>query len=615
MWGIEAAERNIGRVTAETQCPNCGARAPGEAQTCNTCGTSLLLDVFLTQPLGDPRKAFQAAKDLSAMGAPAPSFAQARDRLMSGSQALVAQVSKSFAAEVIATLATSGLDAVGRPAVVPVARRIATRTWVGFGAVLVLAGVYGMTQLRAPPVVDPVAPVEPVVAPRPFEPPVTARLTTQQLSKKVLRAVAAVKCGEKLGSGFFIGPEKLITNAHVVCAEGPVMVTLADGRNLLGKVQVKDPWTDLAVVEVAAANLEPLDVGDTTSLEPGDKIVFIGSPRGLDFTVHEGKVSFVGRGFLGLAYVQLDATVNPGNSGGPMFNDRGEVLGIVSMKVTDTEGIGLALPLEYAQAPSNDAALARWQKILSRVQAEDLKEQLAERERLLPGMTQLVGSRAVEGRAVAVIMERWKAVPHAVLRDFVFTAANGQTCAVRGTFSSWVSLKDAEAGNASSRRIAWMIHNRIAEGMYLSAGLVQSLDCKAGQLIGEGELTLGSESFPVEGRTLKAVEAAVVPPPAIVVPDRREAEEEAAWRQRFRQIRQRLEQIQTSARAAKSEIERMDQLVGSGRMQLSQEGNAQYQQLRDRLARAEPDRLAAEAELHELERQAALHAVPLEWRR
>lgn|GEM_PF-988700 len=610
-------------MTAQTQCPNCGARAPEDAQACSTCGTSLLVDVFLARPLADPRKGFQAAKDLSAMGPPAPAFAQARDRLASGTQALVAQVSRSFAAEVMAVLKTSGLEAVVRPAAVVPAPRIASRTWAGFGAMLLLAATYGMLQLRAPAVVAPVEAAPPVVVGKPLEPPVTARLTTQQISKKVLAAVAAVKCGEKVGSGFFVGPEKLFTNAHVVCTDGPVMVTLADGRNLLGKVGVKDPWTDLAVVEVAGANLEPLEVGDTTSLEPGDKIVFVGSPRGLDFTVHEGRVSFVGRNFLGLAYVQLDATVNPGNSGGPMFNDRGEVLGIVSMKVTDAEGIGLALPLEYAQAPANDAALARWQKILSRVQAEDLKEQIAERERMMPGMTQLVGSRTVEGRAVAVIMERWKAVPHAGLREFVFTAANGQTCAVRGSFSNWVSLKDAEAGNSSSRRIAWLLHNRIADGMFLSAGLVQSLDCKPAQLAGEGELTLreggeGFGQFSVEGRVLSPVATAVAAAPAVVeheVPDRREAEEEAAWRQRFRQIRQRIEQIQSSARAAKSEIDRMDQLVSSGRLQLSQQGNAQYQQLHDRLARTEPDRLAAEAELHELERQAALHAVPLEWRR
>jgi hypothetical protein len=93
---------------------------------------------------------------------------------------------------------------------------------------------------------------------------------------------------------------------------------------------------------------QPAELGDAGAPSVGDKIVMIGSPFGLEFTVHEGAVSSLARSIEGVAFIQLDAKINPGNSGGPLVDDRGHVVGVVSRKHSLAEGIGLALPINYA---------------------------------------------------------------------------------------------------------------------------------------------------------------------------------------------------------------------------------------------------------------------------
>src|SRR5262249_7819837 len=148
---------------------------------------------------------------------------------------------------------------------------------------------------------------------------------------------------------FFVANETVLTNAHVLCPEGqPLTVIFSDGRRATGVPMRSDTLLDLAVVHSAGATAPPLPLGDAGSLNVGDHVVLVGSPVGLEFTVHEGTVSSISRTLLGLAYIQLDAKVNPGNSGGALLDKLGRVVGIVSLKVQTAEGIGLALPINYA---------------------------------------------------------------------------------------------------------------------------------------------------------------------------------------------------------------------------------------------------------------------------
>ncbi|WP_370521500.1 trypsin-like peptidase domain-containing protein [Synechococcus sp. LTW-R] len=158
------------------------------------------------------------------------------------------------------------------------------------------------------------------------------------------------------GSGFITRSDGVIlTNAHVVEGTNEVGVTLPDGRNFKGKVLGSDPITDVAVVKVAAANLPVAPLGNSKSVRPGEWAIAIGNPLGLDNTVTLGIISAVQRtNALGegqrVPYIQTDAAVNPGNSGGPLINDRGQVIGInTAIRQAPGAGLSFAIPINLGR--------------------------------------------------------------------------------------------------------------------------------------------------------------------------------------------------------------------------------------------------------------------------
>ena len=136
------------------------------------------------------------------------------------------------------------------------------------------------------------------------------------------------------GSGFIISADGLImTNAHVVEGADQILVRLTDKREFQGKVLGTDKQTDIAIVKIEAKDLPVLKIGDSSKLKVGQWVAAIGSPFGLDNTVTAGIVSALSRNLPSDQYVpfiQTDVAVNPGNSGGPLFNMQGEVVGINS---------------------------------------------------------------------------------------------------------------------------------------------------------------------------------------------------------------------------------------------------------------------------------------------
>ncbi len=156
-----------------------------------------------------------------------------------------------------------------------------------------------------------------------------------------------------LGSGFIISPDGyLMTNHHVVDGAEEIIVTLPDRREFRGKLIGSDQRTDVALVKVEATGLPSVRIGDSGRLKVGEWVIAIGSPFGLDSTVTVGIVSAKGRetgDFL--PFIQTDAAVNPGNSGGPLINMRGEVVGINSQIFTTSgsyAGISFAIPIDEA---------------------------------------------------------------------------------------------------------------------------------------------------------------------------------------------------------------------------------------------------------------------------
>jgi serine protease Do len=157
------------------------------------------------------------------------------------------------------------------------------------------------------------------------------------------------------GSGFIVSPDGVIlTNAHVVRDAKEVTVKLQDRREYRARVLGSDPKTDVAVLKIDAKNLPVVPIGKSSDLKVGEWVLAIGSPFGLDSTVTAGVVSAKGRSLpddSNVPFIQTDVAVNPGNSGGPLFNTRGEVVGINSQIYSQTggyQGLSFAIPIDVA---------------------------------------------------------------------------------------------------------------------------------------------------------------------------------------------------------------------------------------------------------------------------
>jgi len=160
-----------------------------------------------------------------------------------------------------------------------------------------------------------------------------------------------------IGSGVILSSDGLVvTNHHVVDHADKLEVKLADGRLFAAKVLGSDPLTDIAVIQLqGASGLKPATLGSSSSMSVGDWVIAIGSPMGLEQSATTGIVSAKGRGSLGLYansyidFLQTDAAIAPGSSGGPLFNLNGEVIGINTAINAVGRGLGFAVPIDQAK--------------------------------------------------------------------------------------------------------------------------------------------------------------------------------------------------------------------------------------------------------------------------
>jgi S1-C subfamily serine protease len=174
-------------------------------------------------------------------------------------------------------------------------------------------------------------------------------LSPAEVAARALPAIVTIRTADSLGTGFVVRPDGWIaTNLHVVVGGSRVKVTLSSARELdVVEVLAASPEHDLALIRVEARGLPSLALGDSDAMRPGDPVVAIGNPLGLEDTVSNGLVSARRKVEDGSEVLQISAPIAPGSSGGPIFNDHGEVIGIAVAVLEEGQNLNFGVPARY----------------------------------------------------------------------------------------------------------------------------------------------------------------------------------------------------------------------------------------------------------------------------
>lgn len=281
------------------------------------------------------------------------------------------------------------------------------------------------------------------------------------------------------GSGFIIAPDGLIlTNAHVVRDAKTVTVRLTDHREFEAKVLGSDPVTDIAVLRIAAKDLPTVRLGNSDAAEVGDRVLAIGAPYGLEQTATQGIVSAKGRSLPDdtvVPFIQTDAAVNPGNSGGPLFDGSGAVIGINAQIYTQSggfQGLSFAIPINIAMKVKDQiVATGHVQHGRLGVMIQPVNQALADS----------FGMAKPEGALVAKVEKGSAAAEAGIKPGDVITQVNGKPVTDAGSLSSQIGL--AAPGEKVTLSV-WRDHG--SKTIEAKLGKAQDDSASSGNAAGEG---------------------------------------------------------------------------------------------------------------------------------
>lgn len=475
-------------------CPHCQVAISTEATICPQCRSGVLVDLRLVDAITDGRIRYRVGRALVTLGEGVPPFSELQKQaavrggivLPAVSRALAHRAQALFEAERVAVRVVNSVGPApseSSPAGMGLKIGVAA-------AVLVALGIGAVLSFRGGPPAGAGNSAAGVPAPeaaaRGSEKADGPALSPTKVAELGMAATVALSCSNRLGTGFFVEKGVLITNAHVLCPDSPTLkVRFSDGREVQGTVENSDEAVDLAVVRAPGLLGAPLSLGDAGALKVGQPLTMVGSPKGLDFTVHHGGVSNLDRREMGVAYIQVDAAVNPGNSGGPLIDERGRVVGVITAKQSDAEGIGLAVPINYLHSGSSpllpDLAGPR-SAVFARMaqKAESESQQMAAdiaTTELLPAFAAAeAGGGAIR---VAVLLP---ASSEPAPRSFTFHlsgSTGGHVCSVEGAVSRWVKVVRQDGSSPlGARADGWLKRQNLSIEYFVGYALTRLDQCE-----------------------------------------------------------------------------------------------------------------------------------------
>jgi len=459
-------------------CPHCGELAALGGRICPHCKGSLLVDVILPEAIRHPRTRYHLARALNQLGPPSPSLLILQKQLASPQPIILKGTTRLQASSAREILEQSGITGRLAPSV--------TEKTSFKGSPLYAAGIAGLVAVLG---IGLWALYSASGGSAPSSSEIQERqggqeeLSTEEIARLVQPSIVSLTCRQSVGSGFFISEDRLLTNAHVLCPDSDtIRVHFSDQRELTGDVVARDEDLDLALVSVPGAAAQPLAIGDAAVLSAGEEVIMIGTPLGMDQTVHEGIVSHAVRNLFGVAYIQVDANVNPGNSGGPLLNRQGNVIGVISLQVEGASGLGFAIPINYAfrdglnyvATPETD--VSRWREVLRTVhEAEQRDIAKVEQAFAQAGVVQA----AISGDVFLVFILKRTPFQPSSGEEFPFSVVREGLTACGGMMriSSWASFDAAPEATSDLPEIQWLRKQGLTRDLYWGAAYFDEESC------------------------------------------------------------------------------------------------------------------------------------------